>query len=379
MKKTTLILFIIFGLTDALAQVEQNIYELNSMKNLLTKDVKAIIDINLKNRKVVFLGEAEHHIGSDFLAKTEFVKYLVKEHNYKDIAFESDFFGLYFEHNKRNIFSHWSLSVQCKELFEFLKENNVTLWGFDNQFLRGYTYENFTLKLSHFLDVNHIKCGTSFIPHVRSVIKNGSDVKKKLKVKEIASLISELDILLNNGKVKNNPLWYQIIESFKSTVLIYSTHSKISKGIPVRDKQMAKNLDFLVKTNPHKKFIVWLANAHMSKLDHKAMKGKTMGNQFIKLNPDISYHIAVASIKMPYRKDKWLQKSFGDQRNFLHFLPSIENNYFIDSKSLINSFPEFRNKKYVCFFGVEGNKTNWFEHFDALVFISKGEKVKYPY
>lgn len=49
---------------------------------------------------MVFVGEAEHHIGSDFLAKTPFVKYLFEKKDYKDIVFESAFFGLYFDHKK---------------------------------------------------------------------------------------------------------------------------------------------------------------------------------------------------------------------------------------------------------------------------------------
>jgi erythromycin esterase len=46
------------------------------------------------------VGEAEHHIGSDFLAKAPFVKYLFEKKDYKDIVFESAFFGLYFDHKK---------------------------------------------------------------------------------------------------------------------------------------------------------------------------------------------------------------------------------------------------------------------------------------
>ncbi|WP_298551190.1 hypothetical protein [uncultured Algibacter sp.] len=104
MKKSIVTLIIVFGLNSIVAQIKENIHELNSMENLLTEDVKNILETNLTDKKVAFLGEAEHHIASDFKAKTEFVKYLVLKHGYKDIAFESDFFGLYFDHNKRNIF-----------------------------------------------------------------------------------------------------------------------------------------------------------------------------------------------------------------------------------------------------------------------------------
>ena len=72
--KKILFIFIIFGLNSIFGQVDENIYELDSIKNLLTKEVEEIVDKNLTEKKVVFLGESQHNIGSDFLAKTEFVK-----------------------------------------------------------------------------------------------------------------------------------------------------------------------------------------------------------------------------------------------------------------------------------------------------------------
>ncbi|WP_394332249.1 erythromycin esterase family protein [Mangrovimonas xylaniphaga] len=157
-----------------------------------------------------------------------------------------------------------------------------------------------------------------------------------------------------------------------------STHSRIAKAIPVRDTQMAKNLDFLVKTMPEKKFIVWLANAHMAKYEYDFMKGQTMGGQFVNLNPNISYHIAISSINMPYRTGKRIKRWSNDQENLLNLLPSTEKNYFIDSKQLITDHPDYADKKYDGMFNLEENKTNCFKHFDALVFVGKGEKVKYP-
>lgn len=132
MNKTTIILFALFGINSIFAQVEKNIYELNSIEKLLTDDVKKIMDDNLVDKKVVFLGESNHYFGADLLAKTEFVKYLVLEQGYKNIVFESDFFGLYFDHNKNienNLYPFWSRSVQGKELFEFIEKHNVTIWG----------------------------------------------------------------------------------------------------------------------------------------------------------------------------------------------------------------------------------------------------------
>lgn len=378
MRKTIVLLFIVFGLNLILGQVEKNIHELNSMENLLTENVKEILENNLTGKKVVFLGEAEHHIGSDFLAKTEFVKFLILEKGYKDIAFEADFFGLYFKHSKSNLYSFWSRSVQCKELFEFLNEHNVTIWGFDNQMGSGYTWNNFTNKLTEFIEENALNVDDNFIELTENYIKNRRKANKVLGKSNLEKLINEVEKLLKNDKVIKDKLWCQFLKSYKSDIIINSTHKSSKKGIPIRDSQMAKNLDFLVKTMPEKKFIVWLANAHMTKYEYEFMKGQTMGSQFVNMNPEISYHIAISSIYMPYRKAKWIEKSSNDKGNLLHFLPSTEKNYFIDSKQIIHENPEYEKKEYEGMFNLKKDKTNWFKHFDALVFISKGEKVTYP-
>jgi erythromycin esterase len=80
---------------------------------------------------------------------------------------------------------------------------------------------------------------------------------------------------------------------------------------------------------------------------------------------------------MPYRKDKWIKKSSENEENLLYLLSSIEKNYFTDSTGKIREHPEFENKKFERMFNLKKDKTNWFKHFDALVFIPKSEKIKY--
>jgi erythromycin esterase len=372
MHKTAIVLFIFFSIQSVLAQVEKNTYEMGSMHSLLTTNVKVTLDKKLKGKKVVFLGESGHFVGSDFLAKTEFIKYLVLEQGYRDIAFEDDFFTLYFDHDKSHLLPFWSNSIQCKELFEFLKENNVTIWGFDNQIYSDYTRSNFLKKLTEFLNANAIEADEEFNP---------ADLAKTEGKQNIQKLLSEIEKSLKNEKVVNDKLWFQILENYKSFIVMSTTHKGIEKGTPVRDAQMAKNLDFLVKTMPEKKFIVWVHNAHMAKHEHIFVPGETMGGQFVKANPGISYHIAISSIHMFYRKPKQIEKYSKDKENLLHFLPTTEKNYFIDAHQLIIDSPEYAQRQYDGMFDLEDDdksKSNWFWHYDALVFISQGEKVSYP-
>ena len=150
-----------------------------------------------------FLGESAHHMGSDFLAKTEFVKYLVNEKGYKDIVFDSDFFGLYFDHKKYNIFPHWTRSEQCQDLFRFLEVHDVTLWGLDNYTNSYYTYHNFTQKLNDYLKGKNINVDDRFIKLTDKSIKTAGD---ELNKDEVKFLLGTIDVLLSNEKI--DPLWH---------------------------------------------------------------------------------------------------------------------------------------------------------------------------
>lgn len=384
------IILILFFFTQILySQIENNIYELNSLyNNFLTEDVKKIIDQNIEGKQTVFLGEAVHISGSDFLAKTEFVKYLVTEHGYKDIAFEANFISLLFNHNKRNLPKSWTESEQCKELMKFLEDNNVTIWGFDIQ-TGGDSYIVFPKKIKEFLNINEIEVEENFFTLTDTFLQNILKARKVLSKSDVNFLNNYITTLLQNEKVKSDKQWARILESYKSAIKLFYTdrYQSVPKRNPTRDTQMAYNLDFIVKQNPDKKFIVWLANAHMSKCNYEYMKGLTMGYQFRELNPNTSYHIAFGSVKRynRYVKEKTIIKGSKNNNNILYYLPSIHNNYFLDSKSVS---PEFRNKGYddssiFNLYNIFSKKTDVSERdllnlFDALVFIGE-EWIKVSY
>lgn len=381
MRKALLLLIVFFLNQIVFSQVEKEIYELNSISNLLTNEVKIVINHNVNKKQTVFLGEAVHYSGSDFLAKTEFVKFLVTEHGYKDIAFESDFFALLFDHDKRNLYTMWSKSNQCKELFDFLEKNKVTIWGVDNKLHSTYSYQNLTKKLLEILKERGIELNTEFIRLIKLIIKNQYNSRKELSQKQIEYLKKYVSKLQVNELITTNKLWNQILKSVESAIELYTVkdNSSDKNRVPIRDKQMAENLDFLVKTNPNKKFIVWLANGHMSKSNSKLMNKQTMGFKFRELNPNNSYHIAFGSIKLPERKGKDILKARKKSNNILSLLPSLKNNYFLDSKKITSKNIELKNKIFndMYIFNLPSNKTKLLNHFDALIFISKGEEVTY--
>ena len=377
------ILAILFFVIPALhAQAEAYVFPLDALHTLLTNDVKAIIDKNINDKQTVFLGEAVHYSGSDFLAKAEFVKYLVSEHGYRDIAFESDFFALLFNHDKKNLYKMWGASDQCRDLMDFLKMNHVTIWGFDNRMPTAFSQMEFTGRLSDFLRTVNLPVNEKFTELSKLLIKNEYASRGLLSKEDIEFLNKFTEGLLTSEKVKADILWSQILMSFKSTIELYTVRDDAddTRRITIRDKQMALNLNFLVKQHPDKKFIVWSANGHMSKCDYKYMKGMTMGAQFQDMNPKTSYHIAFASIMMPPEKsEKAVLKAAKNKDNILSIIPSVKSNYFLDASHLVADYPSLGARQYegARLFNFKKDKIEILNHYDALVFIAGGIEVSY--
>lgn len=362
-----ILIYLFISINFVSAQSRIGVYKLNNSDSLITIELKSRLNEELKNKDVVFLGESEHHIGSDFLAKTQFVKYLVLEHNFTEIAFEADFFALYQTNSKNNIFPLWSKSVQCQDLFDFLNEHKVKIWGFDNQFSSSYSVQNFSSMLIDFLNSNQINYNSNFKELIHQAMFN-----KKMNKKDLNIVLQEIDGILEQLD-RENTFWRQALKSFKSLVKQESVNKK-SDAYQIRDFQMADNLNYLTNKLENKKVIVWAANIHSSKINIPEMNNKIMGYEYLKLTNRNTYHIAFSSIKMSYRKMSFIEKQHNDKFNMLHFLPNTTENYFIDSKQIIEEDINKLNILYSGMFGMRIKKTNYFKHFDALVFIAEGEK-----
>ncbi|UPQ79425.1 erythromycin esterase family protein [Flavobacterium azooxidireducens] len=360
-----ILIFLFFSIHFVDAQNRIGIYKLNNLDNLLTNELKTRLNEEIKNKDVIFLGESEHHMGSEFIAKTEFVKYLVLEHNFTEIAFEADFFALHQTNSKNNIFPHWSKSIQCQDLFDFLNKHKVTIWGFDNQFSSAYSFQNFTPLLINFLDSKKINYTNNFEVLINVFMTSQSKKSKDELLQEIENIILQLE--------GENTFWTQALKSFKSLVKQESVSRK-SDAYKIRDFQMADNLNFLTTSLKNKKVIVWAANVHSSKINIPEMNYKIMGYEYLKITNRNTYHIAFSPIKMPYRKMSYIEKQHKDKFNMLYFLPNTTENYFIDSKQIIEEDINQLNILYEGMFGMRIKKTNYFKHFDALVFIAEGEK-----
>lgn len=360
-------------------QIQENVYPVSTEIEDISSSVKSIISKNIKDKQFVFLGESFHKSGADLRMKSVFVKYLIEEEGFENIIFESDFYALFIEHSKTNIYGIWSRAEQCQDLFKFLEQKNIKIWGMDNKLHTPFSKENFPDHLSKFLKEKQNEPDTRYIAIVDQILELEFQLREKLSPSDLEYFDIKTSELLENEDLIKDKFWYQSIQNLNSSSLIYR-YKKVEKSIAERDRQMARNLDFFAKEFPDKRFIVWAANSHISRTDSDYMGEATMGCEFLKTNPNNSYHIAFGSIKMPYRNLKHIERKRKSKKNLLHYLPNIDNNYFIDTKNIRCNDPKLASSSYYAILWSAGRKdltTTWLEHFDAIVFIENGEMAEY--
>ncbi|MDM1373602.1 erythromycin esterase family protein [Myroides marinus] len=391
MKHIIVICLCFLGSINIFSQ-EKSIYKLNPIQEgFLTLEVKEIIAKGVEGDKVVFLGESDHQYGSDIRAKGEVAKYLIEELGYTDIIFEADFFALLLNSSARySLYKMWSVSDQNEDFMNYLKQNKVNYYGLDVRFATTYSRDNFTVKLKEYLSSLDINLEERFVKLTNEcIVTNGYKNANKLTSEDYEYLTNYVDKLLHNETVTQRAEWKQILESYKSAVILYFEKAK-DKNFninTIRDKQMASNIDFLVHYYPEKKFIVWLANAHMSKINESS---HNCGYEFVKRNPNKSYHIAIASYGHYYQTDSKIYKAFKDNKNLLSLLPSVDSNYFLDVNELVNTYLEYKANIYgnhskdtikpndrLFQVSWNNNKSSVFMNFDAMIFLKEKEEITY--
>ncbi|MCL4398593.1 MAG: erythromycin esterase family protein [Candidatus Parvarchaeota archaeon] len=246
---------------------------------------------NIKNAKVVALGEVTHGSSEIFKMKSKIIKYLVESKKFNIFAIEANMPEAYKlneyiiegkgdpkELIKGMIFWTWD-TEEVLDLVNWMRDYNSThtkkviFTGFDMQYpnsalsevkrlLNKYNYKNLSFSLDNLENT---------LGKVQNTLRNGIFYK----IKE-GSFKRELVYIKRFGdksiKSKSEKIWFfQCIKIIEQSV-------KYNQGLHgyrrnyYRDKCMAENLLWIIKTNrKSSKVIVWAHNGHIQKT------GGTMG------------------------------------------------------------------------------------------------------
>lgn len=239
---------------------------------------------DLKDVKLIGLGEALHNMGGTYTAKIKMVKFLHEKCGFDVLAFESPMYNLskLNEQLKNNIATKdtianhisgiWS-TTEMMELFEYVvktqkSERPLEFVGFDESFFsvkKNYNlvkeYSDFISKLENKTN-EKLKLDSTFYNAIKTTANRSYSFSKRTpqdtllmfnKFKEIRNQLKKFDYKKDNYFY----FWKLNTDNLQS---VYRKNYKKSN----RDKHMALNTIFLAENMyPNKKIILWAATSHL--------------------------------------------------------------------------------------------------------------------
>jgi erythromycin esterase-like protein len=304
MSKQLLFLFLsVFYCTLASGQELCNeVFPIEGIEINKSWDDLSFLEEELKDKRVVMLGEAHHGDGTTIELKARIIAYLHQKLGFEVVAFESDFFSLLaysdslkndradFSSIEGNVHKIWRRSKQFEATLNYLKDHpDLTVAGFDCAGNSRFLRESLEKELDRCLPGetatdNYKKLQTLALAYE----EEGIDVKVKRKDKEfIYDYLQELE-----DRIKpKSELWAQIIPNYIGdwkSALEYRKSLKGGLNNNIRDTYMADNLLYLLQERyPDKKVIVWAANIHVAKNPEAVTENRHFNSDEIILMGDL--------------------------------------------------------------------------------------------
>jgi len=286
MKTFLTLLFLIFNSIVLSQNLETSVLVLPDTPS--EKDFEFLKN-EIKNARVVMLGENTHFDGNVFEMKTTIIKYLFEEMGFTTIAFESGIYDVWKaqinienggnvnESLKKSLYPIWSKKEEFKSFIDFFEhhKDEIKIFGFDNQVSGEYGMNELVTDLNLFCKKNKYKFKldkTNLELLLESMIVSGVFDEGDITYKEFnSSLLSVYNQITTTSDDTEKFYWKQIIQSLitlGADLFNYTEHYNsfyTSSSDNHRDKIMAENLIAYIKKNPDEKIICWGANQHFVK------------------------------------------------------------------------------------------------------------------
>ena len=252
---------------------------------LLSPESKEYSDLyflnsELKDKRLLMLGEMTHMYGNIFEMKARLVEYLHKELGYTTLAMESSMYDIWLM-NKNGfnpkdfndaIWSVWSSTEEFQRLVKYIENNNIKVIGFDSQFNKNIS--NFVEAFFEYLNNNNIKLKLNeddfaiVIEDALEIVQyDETDIKFlnfQNELNRIIKIISQFE------STEQNYYWLQFSKNILACAkdAYYNKDEKLSSSFisshdNIRDAQMADNLITYMNYFPKEKIICWADNIHL--------------------------------------------------------------------------------------------------------------------
>ncbi len=360
----------------------------------------------LEGVRIVFLGEATHFSGSDFMAKGRLIRFLHSELGFDVLAFESGIYQmrLAWEAFKTDIdpkeafsiggYWMWAQSAQVEPLLRYVRQSASTerpleLAGIDPQIWATELPQN----LREFLKSKNITTPFADPDSPESeILEAMSEVRYRTGQQERPDLAIRLRFLealeRTVEKVRSIELTREVM--FWQHVLVNMVHyargpvlriTKEQGAYPDRDPQMARNLIWMAKEYyPDRKIIVWCHSGHAlrasDELAFKIGMQVTLGERIWKEFGEEMYSIAPVSYEGKHSGD-------GEFTIVTDQAPEAEFEELMAATKQTAALMDLRNvddhaswlrgsfeARPICHVSV---RSVWSHHFDAFLFLKKQE------
>lgn len=346
MKKTLVILFILFGFT--IYSQEFNPKTINLSQNPEITDFSFLKE-ELKDIQVVMLGENTHFDGNVFEMKTKIVQYLHQEMGFNTIAFESGIYDVWKaqkniekgqnvkESLSNSLFSIWAKRNEFQSFIEFYNQNkkNLNLFGFDYQITGkngtvnlSKDFFNYSKRINYKLKLKQ----EDFELLLESITNSGMFDEEDISYEQFKTELTSFKTKISQQKDSEEKFyWNQIVKSLLELGYDAISKEEISSTFNttsydnIRDKQMADNLLAYLKQNPEAKIICWGANVHF--VNNKSSITEPILKEFVPMGSYIKgelkskvYSLAAVTVEDSiYLQNKW-HKTPIKKHSFEYFL-----------------------------------------------------------
>jgi erythromycin esterase len=383
MKIFTVTVLLLFNISDTLSQVDLNYSTLRIEPITNTeKIVFGELDTLISGKRIILLGEQHHFSNEINIMKSTLIKYLHTKHGYSVILWESNIGSLFIGNKilaqassdsilRSTLYNFWRVKSNY-ELFQYIKENDLKIGGFDMQgksvlfanwmYLKLVSIDTNLAQIFLMLDSRLLAANYSFaMKWTKRIFREKFILRNRDLYINIYSSI--IEIVKTDSFNLTNLEKAELLQclNVRLRLVDYLSLVPLYNAYAYREQVMFENLLFyLNEVYPNEKVIIWAANVHTRKTGYSYFKNQpSMTNYLINCLKSDEY-ISIAINSTAY-SEKPLMLANYSYKKFAKYISKQKYD------AAIVTLREPKNLRKL-------NSNNMFSMFDALILLNRISK-----